>query len=118
MRSRSIRCSVQELLRTLSEPQNAVLKQFEAMWAMQGVSVAISAEAQRCIAQEAQRRGTGARSLRSLLEELLLNAQFDAAEHPGCSIVLDEPGVLIAPLQCPASTTFSDARMTLKVRQS
>jgi hypothetical protein len=85
---------MQELLRTLSEPQNAVLKQFEALWAMQGVTLCISDEAQRAIAREAHLRGTGARSLRSLLEELLLDAQFEAAEQPGCSIVLEASGVL------------------------
>jgi ATP-dependent Clp protease ATP-binding subunit ClpX len=86
----------QELLRSLSEPQNAVLKQFQALWAMQGVTLRISDEAQCAIAREAHSRGTGARSLRSLLEELLLNAQFEAAEHPGCSIVLEGPGASAA----------------------
>ena len=86
------RALLQELLRALSEPENAVLRQFSALWGMQGVELDVTEGARRAIAREARKRGTGARSLRSLLEDLLLNAQFEAAEQPGCTIVLDTPG--------------------------
>ena len=86
---------MQELLRALSEPDNAVLRQFAALWAMQGVALDVTPAAARAIAREARKRGTGARSLRSLLEALLLNAQFEAAEQPGCTIALDAPGACL-----------------------
>lgn len=85
----------------LSEPEHATLKQFQALAAYDGARLLVSSAAQRAIASEAFQRGMGARGLRSLLEGLLLSAQYDAPEHPGCEIVLDAAGARLP--ACPLS---------------
>ena len=57
--------------------------------------------AREAIATAAEQRCMGARGLRSLLEAMLLEAQFEAPAHPGCEIVLDAPGAVpLAPRFC------------------
>jgi ATP-dependent Clp protease ATP-binding subunit ClpX len=84
----------------LSKPEHAALKQFQALAVYDDARLVVSAAAQRAIAKEAYRRGMGARGLRSLLEGLLLSAQYDAPEHPGCEIVLQAAGVCCPLVVC------------------
>lgn len=94
--SEVLRC-VQELVRAMTEPRNAVLRQYEALLARHGARLSVSDCAQRGIAAEARRRGTGARGLRSLLEDLLLDARFEAPRHPTCDVLLEAPGAPPSP---------------------
>ncbi len=61
----------------LTEPKNAVLKQYQALLKMDGVDLEFEPEAVEMIAKEAIRRKTGARALRSIVEELMLDVMYD-----------------------------------------
>jgi ATP-dependent Clp protease ATP-binding subunit ClpX len=66
-----------ELVRVLSETKNSLTKQFTKLIEMEGVQLKFTKDALRCLAQEAIRKGTGARALRSLLEKLMLDVMYD-----------------------------------------
>ena len=61
----------------LTEPKNAVLKQYQALLEMDGVDLEFEPEAIDLIAQEAIKRKTGARALRSIVEEIMLDVMYD-----------------------------------------
>jgi len=65
------------LIRILTEPKNALIKQYEKLFELDGVTLEFQPEALRCIAQEALRRNTGARGLRSILEEIMLDVMYE-----------------------------------------
>lgn len=69
------------LTRILAEPKNALLKQYTALLKMDGVALEFEDEAVRAIAQRAIDLDTGARGLRSILEELMLDIMY---EIPSC----------------------------------
>ena len=66
-----------DLVRVLQEPKNALIKQYEEFFRMEGVSLKFEPEALRAIAQKAMRKGTGARALRSILEAIMLDVMYD-----------------------------------------
>ncbi|MFC5369503.1 ATP-dependent Clp protease ATP-binding subunit ClpX [Arcanobacterium bovis] len=66
-----------DLVRILTEPKNALLKQYQKMFELDGVKLEMTADALRKIAQEAIARGTGARGLRSILENILRELMFE-----------------------------------------
>ena len=61
----------------LTEPKNAVLKQYQCLLKMDGVDLEFEPDAVELIAQEAIKRKTGARALRSIVEELMLDIMYD-----------------------------------------
>ncbi len=61
----------------LTEPKNAVLKQYQALLKMDGVELEFEPDAVEMIAKEAIRRKTGARALRSIVEEIMLDVMYD-----------------------------------------
>lgn len=61
----------------LTEPKNAVLKQYKCLLEMDGVDLEFEPEAVDLIAQEAMKRKTGARALRSIVEEIMLDVMYD-----------------------------------------
>ena len=61
----------------LTEPKNAVLKQYKCLMEMDGVELEFEPEAVDLIAEEALKRKTGARALRSIVEELMLDVMYD-----------------------------------------
>jgi ATP-dependent Clp protease ATP-binding subunit ClpX len=65
------------LVRILTEPKDALIRQYQRLFAMEGASLEFTPEALNAIARRALERGTGARGLRSVLEDLLLEAMFD-----------------------------------------
>jgi ATP-dependent Clp protease ATP-binding subunit ClpX len=65
------------LMRILVEPKNAVTKQFQRLFELESVRLMIDKEALRAIAQKALKRGTGARGLRAILEEMMTDIMFD-----------------------------------------
>jgi ATP-dependent Clp protease ATP-binding subunit ClpX len=67
----------EELLRILTEPRNAVVRQFQRLFAFDGIELAFAEDALCSIAREATELGRGARGLRSILEQLLLDLQFE-----------------------------------------
>jgi ATP-dependent Clp protease ATP-binding subunit ClpX len=66
-----------ELINILTEPKNALIKQYSKQLAMNGVKLRVTRDAYRALAEEAVRRGTGARALRSIFERLMLDVMFD-----------------------------------------
>ena len=66
-----------ELISILTEPKNALVKQYGKQLAMNGVKLRVTRDALQALAEEAVRRGTGARALRSIFEKLMLEVMFD-----------------------------------------
>jgi len=78
------------LIRILTEPRNALTRQYARMLEMDGVELVFTADALESIADLAIRRGTGARGLRAILEEVLLNTMFEApSRSEGGQVVID-----------------------------
>ena len=65
------------LITILSEPKNALVKQYQKLFEMEGVALEIRPDALRAIARKATERRTGARGLRSILENALLDTMYD-----------------------------------------
>jgi ATP-dependent Clp protease ATP-binding subunit ClpX len=65
------------LVRILKEPKNALTKQYQKLFELETVRITFEESALRAVAQKALKRGTGARGLRAILEEVLLNVMFD-----------------------------------------
>ena len=66
------------LVRVLQEPRNALTKQYRRLLAMDNVTLEFTPEALNAIAEKAVKRGTGARGLRALMEEVMLEIMFKA----------------------------------------
>ena len=66
-----------DLMRILVEPRNALTKQYQKFFSLDGVELVFAEEALAAIAAKALQRGTGARGLRSIIEESLLGVMFD-----------------------------------------
>jgi len=65
------------LIRILTEPRNALVKQYEKLFELDGVTLEFAQEALKAVAEEALKRNTGARGLRSILEEVMLDVMYD-----------------------------------------
>ena len=84
--------SVDMLVRILKEPRNAILKQYEKLLAMDEVKLVFEDDALSWIAQEAIKRKTGARALRAILEELMLDIMYEIPKDPNIgSVVITRP---------------------------
>ena len=70
----------EDLIRVLTEPKNALVKQYQALFKLDGVELKFEEEALRAIAQKAIKRGTGARGLRAILEEIMVDLMFKLPE--------------------------------------
>jgi ATP-dependent Clp protease ATP-binding subunit ClpX len=65
------------LVRILVEPKNALTKQYKKLFEMESVGITFDPEALRAVAQKALKRGTGARGLRAILENMMTDIMFD-----------------------------------------
>jgi ATP-dependent Clp protease ATP-binding subunit ClpX len=82
------------LIRILTEPKNALIKQYQKLFAMEGVDLEVRPGGLTAIAQKALARKTGARGLRSILEQVLLDLMFDLPTLENVSkVVVDEPTI-------------------------
>ncbi|MBA8884303.1 ATP-dependent Clp protease ATP-binding subunit ClpX [Dokdonella fugitiva] len=79
------------LVKILTEPKNAITKQFKKLFEMEGVELEFRPDALTAIARKAIRRKTGARGLRTILEQVLLDTMFNlpSLEHVS-KVVVDE----------------------------
>lgn len=66
------------LINIMKEPKNSIYKQYQTLFAMDGITLTIEDDAFECIAEEGIARKTGARSLRSIMEEILLPYMYKA----------------------------------------
>ena len=69
--------SEDELVSILTEPKNALVKQYQKLLAMEGVSLTVTKDALRAFAEAAVKRGTGARALRSLFERIMRDVMYE-----------------------------------------
>ncbi len=67
---------VEAFVRILKEPRNALVKQFEKIFELDGVDLEFKESSLEAIAEEAMKRNTGARGLRAIMEEILLDVMF------------------------------------------
>ncbi|HEU5455105.1 MAG TPA: ATP-dependent Clp protease ATP-binding subunit ClpX, partial [Nocardioides sp.] len=65
------------LVQILTEPRNALVKQYQRLFELDGVELEFADDAIAAIAEKAMERGTGARGLRSIIEEVLLHVMYD-----------------------------------------
>jgi ATP-dependent Clp protease ATP-binding subunit ClpX len=68
---------VESLVRILKEPKNALTKQYQKLFDLEEVKITFEESALRAVADKALKRGTGARGLRAILEEMLMEVMFD-----------------------------------------
>lgn len=79
------------LVRILIEPKNALVKQYQLLFSMEGTELDIREEALQAIARRAMARKTGARGLRTILESILLNSMYELPSLENVSkVVVDE----------------------------
>lgn len=79
------------LVQILSEPKNSLTKQYAALLSMEGVELEFRDDALRAIARKALARNTGARGLRSIVEDVLLGTMYDLPSIEGVTkVVVDE----------------------------
>ncbi|GAB3762772.1 ATP-dependent Clp protease ATP-binding subunit ClpX [Microlunatus parietis] len=76
------------LIRILVEPKNALTKQFKKLFELDGIELEFTDEAIEAIADLALLRGTGARGLRAILEEVLLNVMYDVPSRSDIAQVI------------------------------
>ncbi|MBO4284920.1 MAG: ATP-dependent Clp protease ATP-binding subunit ClpX [Alphaproteobacteria bacterium] len=81
----------QALMKVLTEPKNALLKQYAALFDMENVKLTITDEAMRAIAKMAIEKKTGARGLRAIMEGILLDLMYEIPDMKGVSeVVINE----------------------------
>ncbi len=79
------------LVKVLTEPKNALVKQYVCMFDMEGVKLTFTPEALRAIAKKAIERKTGARGLRAIMEDNLLELMYDIPDKKNVAeIIIDE----------------------------
>ena len=76
-----------DLVRILTEPKNALVKQYVRMFEFEDSTLTFTDEALRAIAHQAVERGTGARGLRSICEKVLMDVMYDLPEQSGATTV-------------------------------
>jgi ATP-dependent Clp protease ATP-binding subunit ClpX len=82
------------LVRILTEPKNALTKQYQKLFGMDGVELEVRPSALAAIARKALARKTGARGLRSIMEHVLIDTMFDLPTLDGVAkVVVDEHNV-------------------------
>jgi ATP-dependent Clp protease ATP-binding subunit ClpX len=86
--------NVDALVQILIEPRNALVKQYQRLFAMEGVDLEVRPPALQAIARKALKRKTGARGLRSILEQTLLDIMFDLPSLQNVQkVVVDENAI-------------------------
>ena len=82
------------LVQILTEPKNALVKQYQKLFRMEGVELEVREQALHAMAKRALDRKTGARGLRSILEQTLLDTMYELPELTGITkVVVDEAAV-------------------------
>ena len=82
--------SKEDMIRILVEPKNSLMKQYQKLFEIDNVILSFDDEALALIAQQAIDRKTGARGLRSIMEEILLDIMYELPELSGYEVVITE----------------------------
>ncbi len=83
------------LIKILSEPKNALVKQYRRLFEIDNVELEFSDDAVEAIADQALLRGTGARGLRAIMEEVLLNVMYEVPSREDVAKVVVTGGVVL-----------------------
>jgi ATP-dependent Clp protease ATP-binding subunit ClpX len=83
-----------DLIRALTEPRNALVKQYTKLFGLEGVELKFTEDALQAAAQEARRRHGGARSLRTILEECMLDIMYEVPYLPNIAECIITRGVI------------------------
>ncbi|GAB7047865.1 MULTISPECIES: ATP-dependent Clp protease ATP-binding subunit ClpX [Catenuloplanes] len=83
------------LVSILTEPRNALVRQYQRLFELDGVELEFEQEALNAIADQAMLRGTGARGLRAIMEEVLQNVMYEVPSNPDAARVLITKGVVL-----------------------
>ncbi len=81
------------LVKVLREPKNALLKQYQRLFGVENCKLEFTDEALVAIARRAMRKETGARGLRSIMEDVMLDIMFDLPENNGSTYVINDRNV-------------------------
>lgn len=76
------------LVRILTEPRNALVRQYQRLFELDGVELEFEQPALEAVADQAMLRGTGARGLRAIMEEVLLSVMYEVPSNPDAARVL------------------------------
>src|ERR1700678_742132 len=101
------------LVRILVEPKNALVKQYKRVFELDGVELVLGDDALEAVAEQALLRGTGARGLRAILEEVLLEVMYDLPSRTDIGrCVIDRAVVLdrVSPTLIPQGETAKTVR--------
>lgn len=83
--------SEKDLIRILTEPKDALIKQYKSLFTMEDVDLDFTEQALIAIARQANQQKSGARGLRSIIEKILLNVMFEVPSMDNvCKVVIDE----------------------------
>ena len=83
------------LIKNLTEPKNAIIKQFQKMFALDDIELVFTDDSLEALAELALKRNTGARGLRSILEKILLNEMYESPSRKDIDqIIVDKENVL------------------------
>jgi ATP-dependent Clp protease ATP-binding subunit ClpX len=86
---------LEAMVRVLTEPRNALVKQYQALFGMENAELGFTETALRAMAEKALEKDTGARALRSIIEETMLEILFDLPDQPaGTQYLITEDIVL------------------------
>ncbi|GAB6188917.1 ATP-dependent Clp protease ATP-binding subunit ClpX [Marinitoga arctica] len=87
--------SAEDLVKIIKEPKNAILKQYQKMLELDGIQLEFTDDALLELAKEALKRGTGARALKSVFEDVMLDIMFEAPSKKGIveKVIIDKDAV-------------------------
>ncbi len=74
--------TIEDLVEILEKPKNAIVKQYQQLFAEEGINLQFTPDSLRAMAERAKETGTGARALRMIVEGLLLNLMYEAPSDP------------------------------------
>ena len=83
------------LIRVLSEPRNALVRQYQKLFEMENAELTFTEQALRAVADRAQEKETGARGLRSIIEEVMLDIMFELPEQGAGRRYMVTPEVIL-----------------------
>ncbi len=88
--------SLEALKKILLEPKNAIVKQYEHLFSLENAKLTITDDALEIIAKKARERKTGARALRAVIEEIMIDLMFDLPDmdNQGAEYILDREAIL------------------------
>ena len=105
------------LVAVLTEPKNALVRQYQRLFELDGVELEFDQPALDEVADQALARGTGARGLRAILEEVLLNVMYDVPSRTDVAkviitdeVVRDNVNPTLVPREAPAATSRRERR--------